>query len=375
MPASVVERTQDWLLEGFLGSSNRVVQVPIHVMPFRIGRAADQDMVLRVNEVSGNHAILTYDGKHLWLQDAGSTNGTFVNRHRIKEAVALSDGDVLHFGTAEFRLVHQPIAAFEEPTITRTFQPGQLSQRYYPNAAAFRQMLNDRHLKVQYQPIVDLRGNPATPPNFAYEALGRADQPGIPQLPGELFKIAASLDCAAELSRVLRELAVEGANALPGDPAVLFVNTHPDETVTPTLLESIAHIQSKALGVQLVLEVHERAITDIRRMRELAAALRDYGVALAYDDFGAGQARLLELVEATPAYVKFDRSMVHALDRALPQKRTLVKTLVRMVLDFGIIPLAEGVETAGEAAICVDIGFQLGQGWVWGRPRDISEFG
>lgn len=375
MPPSRVKRYSDWILEGFLGETKHVVRVPLHTMPFHVGRAPDQHLAIPVDEVSGHHAVLSYDGEHLWLEDVGSTNGSFVNRNRIRGPVALSDGDVLHFATAEFRLLHQPFAELDSPTITRSFEHGELPQRYYPNVAAFRQMVDDRRLSVQFQPIVGLRGSVAEPFRpFAFEALGRATQPGIPKSPGELFKMAASLESAAELSRILREIAVAEAGVLPGAPVVLFVNTHPDETATPTLLESIARIQAQAPSIQLVLEVHERAVTDLHHMRELAAALRDHGVALAYDDFGAGQARLLELVEAPPAYLKFDRSMVHGLHLATKQKRQLVRALVAMVVDFGIAPLAEGVETEEEAQLCVELGFQLGQGWYWGRPMDPADF-
>jgi EAL domain-containing protein (putative c-di-GMP-specific phosphodiesterase class I) len=46
----------------------------------------------------------------------------------------------------------------------------------------------------------------------------------------------------------------------------------------------------------------------------------------------------------------------------------MVKTLVTMVRDFGISPLAEGIETDAEAKTCQEVGFELAQGYHFGRP-------
>ena len=47
----------------------------------------------------------------------------------------------------------------------------------------------------------------------------------------------------------------------------------------------------------------------------------------------------------------------------------MVQTLVSMVRDFGISPLAEGIEKDAEAEICREIGFELAQGYHFGRPK------
>ena len=48
--------------------------------------------------------------------------------------------------------------------------------------------------------------------------------------------------------------------------------------------------------------MHERALADLAAVERLRAQLVHLGVGLAYDDFGAGQARLLELAEVPPTY-------------------------------------------------------------------------
>jgi EAL domain-containing protein (putative c-di-GMP-specific phosphodiesterase class I) len=89
---------------------------------------------------------------------------------------------------------------------------------------------------------------------------------------------------------------------------------------------------------------------------------------LAYDDFGAGQARLVELVEVPPDYLKFDLKLVHCIDHATNERQRMLASLVQMVRELGIAALAEGVETSEEHEICRQMGFQYAQGFFFGRP-------
>jgi EAL domain-containing protein (putative c-di-GMP-specific phosphodiesterase class I) len=95
-------------------------------------------------------------------------------------------------------------------------------------------------------------------------------------------------------------------------------------------------------------------------------------VRLAYDDFGAGQARLLELAEAPPHYLKFDRRFVMGIDQAPASRRRLVASLVAAARELLVKTVAEGVETAAEAEVCRDLGFTLAQGYHFGRPASVD---
>ena len=87
----------------------------------------------------------------------------------------------------------------------------------------------------------------------------------------------------------------------------------------------------------------------------------------------SGQPRLFELAEISPRYVKFDRAWIHDLDHATERRSDLVRSLVRMVQGFKIIPIAEGVERHEEAEACAELGFELAQGFFLGRPDRASE--
>ena len=147
-----------------------------------------------------------------------------------------------------------------------------------------------------------------------------------------------------------------------------FVNTHPAEMSEPGLAESLRTVREVHRSQPLTLEIHESAVSDLQSMNSLKNVLEELDIQLAYDDFGSGQARLVELIEIRPDYLKFDISLVHNIDGASAQHQQMVASLVRMVRDLGVVPLAEGIETEEEYEVCREIGFELAQGYYFGRP-------
>jgi pSer/pThr/pTyr-binding forkhead associated (FHA) protein len=69
-----------------------------------IGRNVNSTIFIDDDFVSGGHAMLTFRGRSWFIEDQGSTNGTYVNGHLIDRAVALSFGDELMIGRVRMRL-------------------------------------------------------------------------------------------------------------------------------------------------------------------------------------------------------------------------------------------------------------------------------
>ena len=82
------------------GVGNAIALGPIN----SIGRNVNSTIYIDDDFVSGTHAMLTFRGRSWFIEDQGSTNGTYVNGHRIDRAVALSFGDELTIGRARMRL-------------------------------------------------------------------------------------------------------------------------------------------------------------------------------------------------------------------------------------------------------------------------------
>ena len=358
-----------WVLESRLGEDGLLQRMPVQPLPFRVGRAAGLQLVLPSAHVSKTHAEIYSDGLSLRVRDLDSRNGTFLNREPVADA-PIHEGDVLHFGDYEFRLardVAEENEGDDEGTLVRT---APLSRHFVSGASQIRQLIDQGAVTMFFQPIVTLPSARVA----AYEALGRGRMPGLPESPVELFDVAGQLgsETQADLSRLFRRKAVELVRDLT-EPPLLFLNTHPVELEAPGLLESLEELRTFAPQVDLVLEIHESALAQTGFITWLRERLLEINVGLAYDDFGAGQARLFELAEAPPQFIKFDRRFVTGLDHAPTPRQRLVASLVAAARELLVKTVAEGVETADEAAACMRAGFSYAQGYHFGRPAALEK--
>ena len=353
-----------WALERCTGNGGPPERTPISLVPFHVGRAPHLDLVLSSAHVSKEHAEIYSDGEALRVRDLGSRNGTFLNREPVTDA-ALHRDDVLHFGDFEFRITNGN-GGGDAPEARAT------SRREKPPAApprAVRELLEKRAVTMVFQPIVDMPSGQ----RLACEALGRGRHPDLPESPVELFELAGTIgpEVQVELSQLFRQRAVEMIHDLP-EPPLLFLNTHPVELVLPGLLDSLEDLRAFAPRVDLVLEIHETALAQADYIIWLRRRLTDINVSLAYDDFGAGQARLFELAEAPPHYLKFDRRFITGIDQAPDSRQRLLASLVAATRELLVRTIAEGVETAEEAAACISAGFTHAQGYYFGRPGPVQ---
>lgn len=358
-----------WFLEGVATDGSRVSH-PIDKLPFRIGRDPQAELAVEARGLSRQHAEFREeaDGR-LLLADLGSTNGTWVNRQRIDGPRWVAERDILHFGNAEFRLGSESLTLLAErtgaPADERTMLVASArSSHFVEHEREFRELLGGRGLAAAVQPIVQAEGGAV----FAYELLGRCEHPTLSQPPGRLFDIAGKLGLRGALSTAFREHGVRAVAGRLGG-AKLFVNTDGDETGHEAFFESLQALRALPGAPELVIEIHESA-RSLDQLRPLAERLGALGIAFAIDDFGhdEGVDHLSILGEVPPQYVKFDMGLIRGIHQAAEPKRRLLRSLVKLVRDLDAVALAEGVETEAEAAVCRDMGFQLIQGYLTGKP-------
>ena len=117
-----------------------------------------------------------------------------------------------------------------------------------------------------------------------------------------------------------------------------------------------------------MLEVTERAsLTSSLQLVERVARLRALGFRLAVDDIGAGYSGLTTFAELTPEIVKIDMSLVRGIDTHSLKQRT-IRALCQLCHDAGVLVVGEGVETERERDVLVELGCDLLQGYLLGRP-------
>lgn len=355
------DTTAQWFLSGQIDESQPLRQFPIH-SPFTIGRKSDCSLCLNVGCISKNHAEIeiTSNGS-LVVRDLGSTNGTYINGEPLTGEVAVKDNDIIQFATIVFRVGSAQVAS-ECHTIKEDVCDQALAM------IQFERLISDGGLYPHFQPIVKL----ADQSRIGYEVLGRSRLFGL-QSPHEMFTAASQLNLEAQLSEAFRLRGVEIGTAFGAD-SNLFVNTHPKELDRTELYESLRQLREAAPEQLITLEIHEGASTNMSMMRELCAVLNDLEIKLAFDDFGVGRARLVELGEVRPDFLKFDMKLTKNIEHAPVRRQELVALFATMVNNLGIQTLAEGVETKECHDILVEMGFQLGQGFYYGRPSPISKY-
>ena len=344
---------KSWALEA-KGANGEPWVTPVNTSPFRIGRRDDCELRLPSDSISRLHAEIRWTAQGLWIRDCGSTNGTFVNFHRISDEQQLKPGDVVHFASLEFHVEGR--GAENEDRSERTIMVN-------PYVEKLDQLISKKAVIPHFQPIVSLRDNET----IGYELLGRVGTEGVPSNIPQLFFIAKQLGRDVELSRVFRDCGIErivGAKA----KGLIFFNTVPKEMDLQALGRSLSLLRQMAPQIDLAMEVHENTITDIGFIHQLREVLKGLDIKLVYDDFGAGQSRLLELMDAPPDILKFDISLVRNIHMRSPSSLRMVATLVSMAKDLGVMALAEGIELAEEAEVCRQIGFDLAQGYFFGKP-------
>jgi EAL domain-containing protein (putative c-di-GMP-specific phosphodiesterase class I) len=327
--------------------------IPIDNSPFVIGRKDGSSLLVASEEVSRKHAeiIETFDG---WrIKDCGSTNGTFVNGQRLTDNHILSHGDYISVGGIRFDVVEMT-------------DDSECTQIINPDAENLERLLDLKAVIPCFQPMVSLSDGAL----IGYETLGRTDYVGLPNCPTQLFQISRKLQREIELSELFRSNALEYAAQIGVKELILF-NTLPEEMNLECLAKSLGKLRRTVPDLKLGMELNEHTITTVGMMKKLRSILNDLDMLLVYDDFGAGQSRLVELLDSVPDIVKFDIAMIQNIQQRSESSRSIVETLVKMAHDAGIRTLAEGVESQEEADVCRDIGFELAQGFYFGYPAPL----
>jgi EAL domain-containing protein (putative c-di-GMP-specific phosphodiesterase class I) len=287
------------------------------------------------------------------LRDCRSTNGTFANGRRLTENHLLNHGDYITIGEIRFDVVEQ----IDDSECTLIINP---------DAENLERMLDLKAVIPHFQPLISLSDGAL----IGYEVLGRITYVGLPNNPAQLFQISRMLGRQIELSELFRNTALEYAAKIGVKELILF-NTLPEEMNLECLGRSLKKLRQSVPDLKLGMELHENTITDVDMMKKLRSMLNELDMLLVYDDFGAGQSRLIELLDSVPDIVKFDMALIQNIQQRSETSRSIVETLVKMARDAGIRTLAEGVDSREEAETCKAIGFELAQGYYFGRPAPL----
>lgn len=228
----------------------------------------------------------------------------------------------------------------------------------------------DDRLDVHFQPQVDLR----TTEVIGYEALVRWHHPQLgPVSPPDIVAAAQNTNISDRLTAFVTRRACRFLAALDaaGDAvSCVAINVSPAEFCNGAPAASILEvIAAETADVRrLEIEITEESMLDLTRAEADLAAFSRAGLALAIDDFGAGQFSLANFARLPIGRLKIDRTFITGID-ANERHQAVVGMILALARRLDIMVLAEGVETSAEAAMLGELGCTEAQGYLFGRPE------
>lgn len=238
-----------------------------------------------------------------------------------------------------------------------------------------RRAIHRSEFEPYFQPIVRLDDRDVV----GYEALLRWHHPRRGVLaPGDFLGVAEENGSVEQIDWQMFEKTCREVPKLGAKMGYVTINVSPRHFRSPALADRMLdlfgahHIAPERVRI----EVTEGALLDNPdQVQSTLEALRAQGVMAALDDFGTGYSSLSYLHRFPLHAIKIDRSFVSALQRGEHGGSTaVVHAVLAMARTLGMDVIAEGVETDEQRSWLLDIGCELGQGFLFSRARPASEW-
>jgi len=241
--------------------------------------------------------------------------------------------------------------------------PNALSKR----AAAIAELITDRQLRVEYQPIVDAMKGTVV----AIEALVRASHPAYGPIEASLLVHEAKrldlLDLLTE--QVLDHAFTDYPRIVRAIPTVqdVHVNVELGQLSRGQNRERLQRLCAENPDVKLTVEMTENSL-NLAGEDVLAKLdeLRAIGIKVALDDFGQGYSTMLAIVEFPFDALKIDRSLIATITSS-PKSSHVIRSLARLCRSLHVSMIVEGVERADERDVLLRLGAKYMQGFLFSR--------
>lgn len=234
-------------------------------------------------------------------------------------------------------------------------------------AGELQSALTSRAIRPWLQPLVSLQDKKVQ----GYEALARwVTSDGHVMPPATFIPIAESTGLVEPLDNLMIARSVQILATLP-EHLHMAVNCSATTLANPNFVDRVSRVLEVA-GVapqRLYLEVTETSLLDVTpAIQESMHALHARGITWWVDDFGTGYSSLAHLRDLPVQGLKLDQSFTAALTQDDSTTARLTKGLFGLASGLHLRTIAEGVETAEQAALLSAQGWEWGQGWLFGKP-------
>ena len=223
-------------------------------------------------------------------------------------------------------------------------------------------------LNSLFQPIVSVSEQRI----LGYEALTRGPSNSPLHSPLTLFAVARHAGRLSDLEMLCRKSACKRFSNL-GLEGKLFLNVSPESLLDPSYQPGRTLKLLQAFGIppsQVVIELTEQSPTeDFALLDNALHHYRAMGFSIALDDLGAGYSSLRLWSELRPDYVKIDRHFIDGIHQDAV-KREFVGSILKMAQASRALVIAEGIERQEEFTVLAEMGVDLMQGYLLGRPQE-----
>lgn len=332
-------------------------------------RAHGEDRVLEVAQkvLSSLEQPFTVEGRELSL--TASAGVAFDHDRTTAAEVLLRNADTAMYRAKQ--LGKRQAVVFESHMHTASFDRLELR-------ADLARALETDQFMAYYQPIVDLHTHRVV----GCEALIRWQHPRRGLLSPAIFvPLAEESGLIGQLGEWMLERACHDLAAWRRDlpelarDLTISVNLSAQEVHSERLVPVVTDILHRAdlPADRLVLEVTEsNLLTDTEVIQERMQRLRSLGTRLAIDDFGTGYSSLGYIQRFAFDVLKIDRSFVEGLEQS--RNRRIVTAVLDLAHELEVRVVAEGIEEEAQEQALVELGCQLGQGYLYSRPVPAPEF-
>ena len=239
--------------------------------------------------------------------------------------------------------------------------------------AELRNALEREQLHVEYQPVVDARGDNGI---VGFEALVRWNSPKFGNVsPAKFIPIAEDTRLIVAIGDFILRKACHDATNWPESTRVA-VNISVDQLTSTNFLETIVSAlhDSGLPAWRLELEVTESIfLRDGTLAVQVLDRIRGLGIKLSLDDFGTGYSSLGYLRNVRFDTIKVDRSFVQGAAKNKAESLAIIRAVVALADSLDIATTAEGVETENELAMIQQLGCKKIQGYYFGRPMAFAD--
>jgi len=244
--------------------------------------------------------------------------------------------------------------------------------------ADLQRAISNNEFAVYYQPVIDLTNDTIA----GAEALVRWHSPirGLVS-PLDFIPVAEDTGMIVDIGKqILLQACTDTKLQIDSGhwPASfsLHVNMSVRELLHPDYVSRVKEILAitQLPAANLTLEITEsRLVSQPLLTNQLLGQLRDLGIHIAIDDFGTGYSSLAYLTQLQFDALKIDRSFVsQMLDSE--NHAAIVAAIITMTAKFNADIVAEGVETAEQAAHLKRLGCRYAQGFYYSRPKPLAEW-